>query len=303
MSEMRLQKILAAAGLASRRRAEDLIRAGRVAVDGRAADSLGLKADPQKAVVTVDGLPIKPLEDLRYYLFHKPAGFLTTMDDPQGRPTIRPFLANLPVRAFPVGRLDYDVSGVLVVTNDGELAARLMHPSYLIPKIYWAWVEGRPDRRALELLTSGRLVIGGKPAAPAQARLLDGRQDASRLELVLTEGRHRQVKRMCAGAGHPVVKLERVAYCGLRLPPQLPPGELVELTAAERNHLLRAAGRPADDEPAASAGPRGHVGAKGHAAPEGQAKPNDEAEPIGRARAARLPGRAARGGGRPTGRR
>jgi 23S rRNA pseudouridine2605 synthase len=159
-------------------------------------------------------------------MFHKPKGFVTTLSDPQGRPTIRDFLLHLSVRVFPVGRLDLDVSGLLILTNDGELATRLMHPSSLVPKVYRAKVIGKPDKSFTDLLSSGNLIIGGKPAAPAKATIVKSGPDKGYVELTLTEGRRHQVKLMCAAAGHPVAILKRISYGGLPLPEDLPSGNL-----------------------------------------------------------------------------
>ena len=172
MALERLQKVLAAAGLTSRRGAERLIREGRVAIDGEVVTELGKKVDPDISDVLVDGRKVGAAEMPAYYMFHKPAGFVTTMSDPQGRPTILDLIKGLGPRVYPVGRLDQDVSGLLILTNDGELAKRLMHPSYMIPKVYRAKVIGRPDRAFVEALSSGELIICGKPAAPAKARTL-----------------------------------------------------------------------------------------------------------------------------------
>jgi 23S rRNA pseudouridine2605 synthase len=238
MALQRLQKILASSGLTSRRGAENLIRKGVVAVDGQTVNDQGRLVDPEISAITVEGRTIKQPEGLKYYLFHKPKGFLTTLFDPQKRPTIRPFLESLPVRVYPVGRLDMDVSGVLILTNDGELAKRLMHPSYLIPKVYRAKVKGVPNRSALELLSSGRLIIEDKPIAPAKVSLLSKGPDKGWLELNLTEGRHRQVKRMCSASGHPVIELKRICYCGLTIPAALEPGQIAELSASNVKMLL-----------------------------------------------------------------
>jgi pseudouridine synthase len=151
-------------------------------------------------------------------------------------------LAGREVRLFPVGRLDRDVSGLLILTNDGELAKRLMHPSRMVPKVYRVLVEGDPDGAFLRLLSSGRLIVEGRPAAPAEARLVRSGPDRGWVELVLTEGRNRQVKRMCAAAGRPVVRLKRIAYCGLPLPPDLPPGAMRPLTASQVRVLKAAVG-------------------------------------------------------------
>ncbi|MDR2613239.1 MAG: rRNA pseudouridine synthase [Deltaproteobacteria bacterium] len=240
---VRIQKLIADAGLASRRGAERLIAAGRVTVNGNVVSSPGAKAVPGEDVVAVDGLAIAAAEELRYYMFHKPAGFLTALSDERlGRPTIAPFLANLPVRVYPVGRLDRDVSGFLALTNDGELARRLMHPSFLIPKVYRAFVEGRPGPGALALLRSGGIIIDGRPCAPAAAMILRDGPDAGAVELTLTEGRHRQVKRMLAAAGHPVVVLKRHSYAGIPLDPELGPGAVRPFSDWEVSMLKRKAG-------------------------------------------------------------
>jgi len=215
--EDRLQKIIAEAGLASRRGAEKLIAEGRVTVDGRVVDQAGLKVDPSKARIAVDGRVLPPPQRPRYYMFHKPAGYLTTLSDPKGRPTIKPYLETLPVRVFPVGRLDMDVEGLLILTNDGDLAKKLMHPSFQVPKVYRVKVSGRPDEADLEKLRSGSLMLGDRPAAPAGAELIKEAEDRAWLLLTLTEGRHHQVKRMCSAVGHPVLKLKRISYAGLEL--------------------------------------------------------------------------------------
>lgn len=213
----RLQKIIADAGLASRRGAEKLIAEGRVSVDGQVVEQAGLKVDPARAVIAVDGRPLPPPQRPAYFMFHKPDGCLTTLDDPKGRPTIKPYLDKLPLRVFPVGRLDMDVEGLLILTNDGDLAKKLMHPSFQVPKVYRVKVSGRPDQADLERLRSGTLMLGRRPAAPAGAELIKEAADRAWLLLTLTEGRHHQVKRMCSAVGHPVLKLKRVAYAGLEL--------------------------------------------------------------------------------------
>ncbi|MDR0881465.1 MAG: rRNA pseudouridine synthase [Candidatus Adiutrix sp.] len=218
----RLQKVMAEAGLSSRRGAERLIAEGRVRVDGRVVTRPGLKVDQSRSEITVDGRPLPRAQKLHYYMFHKPSGYLTTLADPQGRPTIKGYLDQLPVRVFPVGRLDMDVEGLLILTNDGQLAKKLMHPSSRVPKTYWVKVAGHPDEQDLEKLRSGRLMIGERPAAPGQATLVKtavdrAGQSRAWLLLTITEGRHHQVKRMCSAIGHPVVKLKRVAYAGLEL--------------------------------------------------------------------------------------
>ncbi|MDR2367564.1 MAG: rRNA pseudouridine synthase [Deltaproteobacteria bacterium] len=237
MALVSLQKYLAGAGLCSRRAAKDLMREGRVAVDGVPAVKVCDKFDPEISTLTVDGKAVPGPQAPAHYMFHKPTGYLTTFDDPQGRPTVKPFLDRLPGRVYPVGRLDMDVSGLLILTNDGELAKRLMHPSYLIPKVYRAIVSGLPGRAELDTLRHGELIIDGRPAAAAKAKILRDGPDEGWLELILTEGRHRQVKRMCAAIGHPVKRLKRVAYCDLWLPGDLMAGDSRKLTPGEINHL------------------------------------------------------------------
>ncbi|MDR2405462.1 MAG: rRNA pseudouridine synthase [Deltaproteobacteria bacterium] len=239
----RLQKIIAEAGIASRRAAERLILAGRVKVNGEVVKTLGAKAQLGKDTITVDNQELKSQEALSYYMFHKPEGYLTALKDAKlKRPTIAEFLKRLPIRVYPVGRLDKDVSGFLVLTNDGELARRLMHPSFEVPKVYHALVKGFPSRSALRMLESGELIIDGKPAAPARARMLTKGPDKGFLELIISEGRHRQVKRMCAQVGHPVEKLKRVAYSDLVLDIDLPPGKFRRLTSREVDLLKRRVG-------------------------------------------------------------
>ena len=215
--EERLQKIIAEAGLASRRGAERLIAEGRVMVNGRVVTEQGFKAEAARDEIRVDGRLLPPPQRPAYYMFHKPAGYLTTLSDPKGRPTIKIFLDQLPLRVFPVGRLDMDVEGLLILTNDGALAKKLMHPSSQVPKTYRVKVAGRPDEAALDKLRSGGLMLGERPAAPAEAELIKVAEDRAWIFLTLTEGRHHQVKRMCSAVGHPVLKLKRVSYGGLEL--------------------------------------------------------------------------------------
>jgi 23S rRNA pseudouridine2605 synthase len=243
---VRLQKILADAGVASRRAAERMILEGRVTVNGEPAIRPGAKAVPGRDAIEVDGRPLGAAEPLAYYMFHKPEGFLTALSDGRlGRPTIAGFLAGLPVRVYPVGRLDRDVSGFLLLTNDGELARRLMHPSSMAPKVYRAIVDGRPGPAALRALQDGSLRLDGRPVQRARARILASGPDKGSLELTLTEGRHRQVKRMCSMVGHRVMRLKRVAYAGLPLDPSLAPGSLRGLGPGELGALTAAAGLPA----------------------------------------------------------
>lgn len=230
---MRLNAYLARAGIASRRGSEELIRAGRVTVNGAVA---GLATFVEQADdVRLDGRAVEP-EPLAYVLLHKPAGVVTTARDPHGRPTVVEQVGHHR-RIVPVGRLDADTTGALVLTNDGPLAHRLTHPRYEVDKVYEAEVEGDPGAQALGRLAAGVELEDG-PTAPSRVHRL-GR---GRLELVLHEGRKHQVKRMCEAVGHPVRRLHRSRYAGLDLG-GLAPGEWRELTREEVATLRQASAR------------------------------------------------------------
>jgi 23S rRNA pseudouridine2605 synthase len=224
---MRLNAFLARAGVASRRRADELIKAGRVTVNGEPGQLNTVVRARDR--VEVDGEEVAR-QRLRYVLLHKPAGVVTTARDPQRRPTVVELVPDEP-RVVPVGRLDVDTTGALLLTNDGQLAHRLAHPRYGVEKTYVADVEGEPDEAALTQLRSGVELDDGF-TAPAQARRLD----TSRVELVLHEGRKHQVKRMLAAVGHPVNRLHRSAYAGLTLE-GLEPGAWRELEPSELEQL------------------------------------------------------------------
>ena len=233
MSSVRLNAYLARAGVSSRRGAEELIRAGRVRVNGEVAGLATFVEASDR--VELDGRLLAP-EPLAYALLHKPAGVVTTASDPQGRPTVVG-LVGVPQRVVPVGRLDADTTGALLLTNDGPLSHRLAHPRYEVGKVYEAEVEGEPGDDALRRLADGVELEDG-PTAPAGVRRLG----PSRLELTLHEGRKHQVKRMCEAVGHPVRRLHRREYAGLTLD-GLAPGEWRELTQ-EEVAVLRAATAP-----------------------------------------------------------
>ena len=226
---MRLNAYLARAGVASRRKADELIKAGRVRVNGERGE-LNTFVGPHD-VVEVDGRALAP-QPLAYVLLHKPVGVVTTARDPHGRPTVVGLVRH-PARAVPVGRLDADTTGALLLTNDGMLAHRLAHPRYEVAKVYEVEVEGRPDEEALRTLAAGVELDDGA-TAPARARRLG----PSRLELTIHEGRKHQVKRMCAAVGHPVVRLHRSRYAGLDVR-DLAPGAWRELAAEEVRELRR----------------------------------------------------------------
>jgi 23S rRNA pseudouridine2605 synthase len=227
---MRLNAFLARAGVASRRRADELIRAGRVTVNG-ARGELNTFVESRDRV-EVDGEPVAK-QRLSYVLLHKPTGVVTTARDPRGRRTVVDLLAGHDARVVPVGRLDVDTTGALLLTNDGELAHRLAHPRYEVEKVYEAEVEGEPDDDALRRLEQGIELEDG-PTAPARARLLT----PSLVELSIHEGRKHQVKRMLAVVGHPVRRLHRSRYAGLTLA-GLDPGEWRELGRGEIEGLSR----------------------------------------------------------------
>jgi 23S rRNA pseudouridine2605 synthase len=230
---MRLNAFLARAGVASRRRADELIKAGRVTVNGAPGELNTVVGARDR--VSVDGEEVSR-QRLAYVLLHKPTGVVTTVRDPQGRPTVVQLVPVAP-RVVPVGRLDADTTGALLLTNDGPLAHRLAHPRYGVEKTYVAEVEGDPDEAALAALSNG-IELDDGPTAPARARRL-GR---GRVELVLHEGRKHQVKRMLAAVGHPVTRLHRSGYAGLTLD-GLDAGDWRELTAREVEQL-RTAGPP-----------------------------------------------------------
>jgi pseudouridine synthase len=224
---MRMNAYLARAGVASRRGAEELIRSGRVTVNGVQAELATNVRQGDR--VEVDGRPVAP-EPPAYVLLHKPADMVTTARDPHGRPTVVDAVGH-PLRVVPVGRLDADTTGLLLLTNDGELAHRLAHPRYGVEKVYEATVRGVPDADDLRRLRAGVELEDGT-TAPAKARLLTRTGREAILELTLHEGRKHQVKRMCEAVGHPVVRLHRSRYGGLDLA-GLSPGEWRELTRAE----------------------------------------------------------------------
>jgi 23S rRNA pseudouridine2605 synthase len=232
----RLQKALAHAGVASRRVVEDMIRAGRVRVDGHPA-VLGQRIDTSKAKVEVDGSVVPLAPGLVYYLLNKPPGVVTTADDEEGRPTVLD-LVDLDVRVWPVGRLDMDSGGALVLTNDGELTQRLTHPSYGVGKVYVAEVEGTPSRGALRRLERG-IELDDGPAVASRA-VISARHDRTTLvEISVAEGRRRQVRRMLEAVGHPVVGLVRVAIGPLQLG-RLKPGAFRRLSPDEVRRLYAA---------------------------------------------------------------
>ncbi|HEY74593.1 MAG TPA: rRNA pseudouridine synthase [Thermoflexia bacterium] len=238
--EERLQKILARAGFGSRRACEELIRQGRVAVNGEVAQ-LGQKADPERDRITVDGEPIRLKREYTYIALHKPRGVLSDEGDGTGRlPTVRD-LVDLPGHLFPVGRLDLRSEGLILLTDDGDLAFRLTHPRFGHEKEYHVLVEGRPSEETLEKWRRG-VLLDGRRTAPARVEVMRAEQDRTWLRVVLREGRKRQIRRVAAMLGHPVHRLIRVRVGPVRLG-NLPPGRWRYLTPAEvralREHTKR----------------------------------------------------------------
>jgi 23S rRNA pseudouridine2605 synthase len=230
----RLQKILAAAGVASRRKAEALISAGHVSVNGKVITELGTKADPAQDTICVDGSPIRAGTPLVYLLLHKPKGYVTTTSDPEGRPTVMELLGNRRERLYPVGRLDYASEGLLLLTNDGALAQQLTKAASHVPKTYHVKVSGCPSEQSLQRLRDGVTIAldDGRrvKTAPAKIRLLEDAPNPW-FEVILSEGRNRQIRRMFHHVGHHVEKIKRVALGPLAL--DLPPGKFRPLTETE----------------------------------------------------------------------
>jgi 23S rRNA pseudouridine2605 synthase len=238
--DMRLQKVLAQAGLASRREAEHWIQAGRISVNGRVVTTLGAQADPVVDRIAVDGKVINRLEPKVYYLLNKPTGYVSTCSDELGRPTVLDLLKTIKFRLFPVGRLDWDSEGLVLLTNDGELAQRLLHPRFHIRRTYLVKVEGIPAAPALQRLTNA-----GDASAPPKrrptARIVKVGERHAWLEMRLWEGKNRQVRRMCEAVGHPVRRLRRVQFAGLDIM-GLSSGQYRPLTQAEVRTLKQLAG-------------------------------------------------------------
>ena len=230
---MRLQKFLALSGVASRRNSEKLIADGHVAVNGKVITEMGVQVDESADVVTVDGKVCKIQEEKHYLAYNKPMGEVTTVADPEGRPTVMDKFRDYPVRLYPVGRLDYDSEGLLLLTNDGELAQRLTHPSCEVDKVYLARVTGNPSNDALDRLRRGVYMEGDERRTyPAQVRVVRDESLFSDILVTIHEGRNRQVRRMFDSVGHKVLLLRRVRFGPLELG-DLRRGEWRELSAEE----------------------------------------------------------------------
>ena len=322
MSE-RLQKFLARAGVASRRHAEGLITSGRVAVNNQVVTTLGTKVVPGD-LVTVDGTLVSPPERSSWYLLHKPPGVVTTLSDPEGRPTVAGFLADVPGRVFPVGRLDWDAEGALLFTDDGGAAHRLLHPSFEVPRTYLVKVKGTPSDETLQRLVDGVRLEDG-PAHALKARRHEAAERNTWIELQIGEGRPHLVKRLCAAVGHPVLRLFRPAQAGVSVA-GLAPGQVRPLSPEEVRRVEgiaageplppvelflppRRHGRSGDDdveaEPAMEVSTERAVPGGGEQRPRpaprgaaGKGRPGREGRPFIRERSAR-PGRGPERSGRP----
>jgi 23S rRNA pseudouridine2605 synthase len=239
----RLQKILAHAGIASRRKAEAMIAAGRVELNGAIVKELGTKADTRSDLIRVDGKLIADAEEKVWYVLYKPAGCVTTMSDPEGRPTIARYLETVVERVYPVGRLDYDVEGALLITNDGELAHQMMHPRFGVRRTYLAKVHGVPRPEQIERLLKGVRLEDGRAKA-LEAGVHSHTPRNTWVRVVVSEGRQHLVKRLMEAVGAPVMKLFRADYGGIDVQ-GLRPGELRELTRPEIALLQGQAGKKA----------------------------------------------------------
>jgi 23S rRNA pseudouridine2605 synthase len=255
-NEQRLQKIVAAAGIASRRKAEELITSGRVQVNGQKVTELGSKADPERDHIRVDGKLLKKPEKFRYFMLNKPKGVVTTVSDPEGRPTVMKFFARTSARVFPVGRLDYQSEGLLLMTNDGELANVLTSAASKVEKTYLVKVSGKPTEAELEQLRRGVMIERGRRGEregrvmtqPATITLVRD-TDNPWYEVILTEGKNREIRKMFEEVGHFVEKVRRVGFGPLIL--DVKPGEMRELNEDEVTQLKRAARKkaPSQEQP------------------------------------------------------
>ena len=233
---IRLQKYLAECGLASRRKAELLISEGSVSVDGKIITEMGYKLDPELQIVRYRGELVRRKKKHTYILLNKPRGYVTTMSDPQGRPIVTSLIKDLGVRVFPVGRLDIDTEGALILTDDGELAHKILHPSHESNKTYEVLVKGLVSRGKIKKLERG-IEIDGRSTWPAKISKAVKQGPASRLVITIHEGRKRQVRKMFEAVGHPVVNLKRIAYGQLRLG-SLPSGSYRYLSREELKKVL-----------------------------------------------------------------
>lgn len=234
--EQRLQKIIAEMGIASRRKAEELIMEGRITVNGRVA-TIGTKADPERDHIKLDGKLLTAPEKKVYYIFNKPRGVVTSLSDPEGRPTVGDFLTRIKERVFPVGRLDFDSEGMLIITNDGDFAHGILHPSKKISKTYLVKIKGFLEDDEIEKLRTG-IKIDGIMTAPARVKRLKKAESNSWIEITIHEGKKRQIRKMLQRVGHPVIRLIRIRINGVEMG-DLAPGEYRRMTVDELEKIFR----------------------------------------------------------------
>jgi pseudouridine synthase len=238
----RLQKVIAKAGIASRRAAEKLILEGKVQVNGAVVTTLGTQVDAFKDHIKVDGKRIKVEPHKIYLLLNKPRGYITSVKDPEGRPTVMDLIPDVGARIYPVGRLDYDTEGLLLLTNDGDFAQELTHPSHGVEKTYWAKVKGRIPEDKMEKVAKGGISLAEGKSAPCKIRFLRETNENSWVEIILHEGKKRQVRMMMLKIGHPVMKLRRVGYAFLKIG-DLPLGACRPLSQDEVRRFQRLSGK------------------------------------------------------------
>jgi len=243
MASERLQKIIANAGISSRRHAEMLITEGKVEVNGAVVTQLGAKADPSRDHIKIDGKKIRLNSHKVYLLLNKPSGYITSAHDPEGRPTVMHLVRDVKERVYPVGRLDYESEGLLLLTNDGDLAHALMHPSMEIKKTYWAKVEGHISSAHIKKIEAGGISLPTGKTAPCKIRFLRETAQNSWIEIILHEGKNRHVHRVMEKVGHPVLKLKRVYYAFLKVA-NLSIGSYRHLTFSEVSGLRKLIDRP-----------------------------------------------------------
>ncbi len=234
---VRLQKYLAGCGVASRRKSEDIIRSGRVSVNGEVVREMGVQIDEENDVITLDGSVVKPEKKMVYVMLNKPAGFVTTASDEKGRQTVMDLVADIPVRIYPVGRLDYDTEGLLLMTNDGDLTYKITHPKNNVEKTYVAEVAGNMNMGTITSLRNG-VYIDGVKTSPAKVEVLGATQLGTKMEITIHEGRNRQVRRMFEAVGCKVKRLKRTKEAGLNLG-HVPLGRWRKLTESEVNMLKK----------------------------------------------------------------
>ena len=234
--EERLQKYLASCGVASRRMSEEIIKSGRVAVNGQIVTEMGVKIKIGTDKVTVDGKDITPEEEHVYLMLNKPEGYVTTAHDPQGRPTVLDLVAEVPQRVFPIGRLDVDTEGLLFLTNNGELAYRLTHPKFAVTKVYHALVTGKPSEDKLDRMRNGLKLEDGM-TKPCTVKVIRRYNHKTMLGITISEGRNRQVRRVCQAIGNPSIELERVKIENIELS-QVKRGQYRKLTLEELAPLM-----------------------------------------------------------------